>query len=212
MFDEKTSRHYFERYRQGGVPALREDNYAGAEPKLDERQMRQLDGYLEEHILPNAKAVGAHTNKWYWVYYSIGGVIDLLHRRGFSYQKPTHVPGKQDPVQQQIFPAEYKRLKARQGPNDPIYFADATPSITAFLHTAGSKRDGKKNSRPMVAGSVRISMGPSTSKRWRPRPGFTRRSMPIRPLICSRKSSPSIRKPKGFILLLTMPATIGRGR
>ncbi len=48
LFDEKTSRHYFERYQQGGLQVLLDDNYSGAEPKLDEHQMSELEGYLEE--------------------------------------------------------------------------------------------------------------------------------------------------------------------
>jgi len=48
-------------------------------------------------------------------------VTDLLHRLGFSYKKPTHVPGKQDPVQQEAFVEGYERLKAAKGDNDPIY-------------------------------------------------------------------------------------------
>jgi len=101
LFDEKTSRHYFGRYQQGGLQALLDDNYSGAEPKLDEHQMSELEGYLEEHILPDAKSVIAHIDKQYGVHYSVSGVTDLLHRPGFSYKKPTHVPGKQDPVRQQ---------------------------------------------------------------------------------------------------------------
>ena len=103
LFDENTSRHYFERYQQGGAPALLDDSYSGAEPKLDVHQMSELEGYLEEYILPDAKSVIAHIDKQYGVHYSVSGVTDLLHRLGFSYKKPTHVPGKQDPAQQQAF-------------------------------------------------------------------------------------------------------------
>ena len=92
LFDEKTSRHYFERYQQGGIPALMDDHYPGAEPKLDEHQMSELEAYLEEHIFPDAKSVIAHIDKQYGVHYSVSGVTDLLHRLGFSYKKPTHVP------------------------------------------------------------------------------------------------------------------------
>jgi transposase len=126
LFDEKTSRHYFERYQEGGLEALLDDNYTGAEPKLDEHQMSQLDAYLEEHILPDAKSVIAHIYKQYSVRYKVSGVTCLLHRLGFSYKKPTHVPGKQDPVKQQAFLEEYNTIKAAKGKNDPIYFADAT--------------------------------------------------------------------------------------
>ena len=126
LFDEKTSRHYFDRYQQGGFPALLDDNYSGAEPKLDEHQMSELEGYLEEYILPDAKSVIAHIDKQYGVHYSVSGVTDLLHRLGFSYKKPTHAPGKQDPAQQQAFLEEYEHLKANKDETDLIYFADAT--------------------------------------------------------------------------------------
>jgi transposase len=95
LFDEKTSRNYFERYRQGGLAALLKGHYPGAEPKLEE--------HLQEHILPDAKSVIAYSDCQYGVRYTFGAVTDLRHRRGFSYKTPTHVPGKQDPVRQQAF-------------------------------------------------------------------------------------------------------------
>ncbi len=42
LFDEKTSRNYFKRYQQDGIPALLEDHYPSAEPKLDEQQQSIL--------------------------------------------------------------------------------------------------------------------------------------------------------------------------
>ena len=63
LFDEKTSRHYFERYQKDGLHALMEDNYSGAEPKLDKHQMSELEGYLEEHIFTDAKSIIAHIYK-----------------------------------------------------------------------------------------------------------------------------------------------------
>ena len=43
LFDEKTSRHYFERYQKDGLHVLMEDNYSGAEPKLDAHQISELE-------------------------------------------------------------------------------------------------------------------------------------------------------------------------
>ena len=105
---------------------MQDDSYYGAEAKLDEYQMSKLDGYLKEHILPDTKSVIAHIDKQFVVHYSVSGVTDLLHRLGFSYKKPTHVPDKQDPVRQQIFIEEYEQIKTDKGKNDPIYFADVT--------------------------------------------------------------------------------------
>jgi transposase len=57
LFDEKTSRYYFGRYQQGGLQALLDENYSGAEPKLDEHQMSELEGYLEALFYKNVKFV-----------------------------------------------------------------------------------------------------------------------------------------------------------
>ena len=67
LFDEKTSRHYFERYQQGGADALLNDSYSGTEPKLNEHQLRELEHYLEVHLFADAKSVIAHIYNCYRV-------------------------------------------------------------------------------------------------------------------------------------------------
>lgn len=158
LFDEKTSRHYFDRYQQGGLQALLDDNYSGAEPKLDEHQMSELEGYLEEHILPGAKSVIAHIDKQYGVRYSVSGVTDLLHRLGFSYKKPTHVPGKQDPAQQQAFLKEYEHIKASKGKNDTIYFADATHPQHNSIPSYGWIKKGQDKELKANCGRQRLNI------------------------------------------------------
>lgn len=158
LFDEKTSRNYFNRYQHGGLAALLEDNYAGAEPKLTEQQMKTLEMYLDDHILPDAKAVIAYIEKQYKVRYSLSGVTDLLHRLGFSYKKPTHVPGKQDPAQQQAFLDEYEQLKAAKGKNDPIYFADATHPQHNSIPTYGWIKTGKEKELKANCGRQRLNI------------------------------------------------------
>ena len=158
LFDEKTSRHYFERYQQGGLKALLDDHYSGAEPKLDTHQMSELEGYLEEHILPDAKSVIAHIDKLYGVRYSVSGVTDLLHRLGFSYKKPTHVPGKQDPAQQQAFLKEYEHIKANKGENDPIYFADATHPQHNSIPSYGWIKKGQEKELKANCGRQRLNI------------------------------------------------------
>jgi len=158
LLDEKTSRHYFDRYQQGGLAALRDDNYSGAEPKLDEHQMRELDQHLQEHLLPDAQAVIAHIARHYQVRYSVSGVTDLLHRLGFSYKKPTHVPGKQDPAQQEAFLREYERLKARKGENDPIYFADATHPQHNSIPAYGWIKKGQEKELKANCGRQRLNI------------------------------------------------------
>ena len=158
LFDEKTTRHYFDRYQQGGLQALLEDNYSGAESRLDEHQMSELDAYLEEHILPDAKSVIAHIDNQYGVGYSVSGVTDLLHRLGFSYKKPTHVPGKQDPVKQQAFLGDYEQIKADKGENDPIYFTDATHPQHNSVPSYGWIKKGQEKELKANCGRQRLNI------------------------------------------------------
>lgn len=158
LFDEKTARLYFDRYQQGGTDALLDDNYPGAEPKLDASELRDLEKFLEEHILPDAKSVIAHIKKHYGVIYSLSGVTDLLHRLGFSYKKPAHVPGKQDPLQQQAFVEEYERLKAEKGENDPIYFADATHPQHNSIPSYGWIKTGQDKELKANCGRQRLNI------------------------------------------------------
>lgn len=158
LFDEKTSRQYFDRYQQGGIQALLDDNYSGVEPKLDEHQMSELEGYLEEHILPDAKSVLAHIDKQYAVRYSVSGVTDLLHRLGFSYKKPTHVPGKRDPAKQQAFLREYEQIKAAKGKDDPLYFADATHPQHNSIPSYGWIKKGQEKELKANCGRQRLNI------------------------------------------------------
>ena len=158
LFDEKTSRKYFERYQQDGLPALLDDNYSGAEPKLDEHQMSELQAHLEEYIFPDAKSVIAYIQKQYRINYSLSGVTDLLHRLGFSYKKPTHVPGKQDPAKQQAFLEEYEQIKGDKGENDPIYFADATHPQHNSVPSYGWIKKGQKKELKANCGRQRLNI------------------------------------------------------
>jgi len=158
LFDEKTSRNYFDRYQQGGVSALLDDHYPGADPKLNERQMAELEEYLEAHIMGDAKAVIAHIYQQYNVLYTVSGVTDLLHRLGFSYKKPTHVPGKQDPAKQQAFLKEYEQLKASKGANDPIYFADASHPQHNSIPSYGWIKTGKEKELKANCGRQRLNI------------------------------------------------------
>jgi len=158
LFDEKTSRHYFERYLNGGADALLADHYHGAVPKLNDSQIQQLDRYLQDHLFTDAKEVMAYIAKTYRVHYSISGVTDLLHRLGFSYKKPSHVPGKQDPAQQKVFVEEYEHLKATKGENDPIYFADATHPQHNSIPSYGWIKKGQEKALQANCGRQRLNI------------------------------------------------------
>ena len=158
LFDETTARHYFERYQQGDADALLNDNYTGAEPKLDEHQIKELERYLEDHLFTDSKSVIAHIARQYGVRYSVSGVTDLLHRLDFSYKKPTHVPGKQDTAKQQAFIEEYEHIKVTKGKNDPLYFADATHPQHNSVPSYGWIKKGQEKALKANCGRQRLNI------------------------------------------------------
>ena len=60
----------------------------------------------------------------YGVKLSVHYTRKLLHRLGFVYKKPKHVPGKADPKRQEEFVSEYRKLRANAGENEVFYFGD----------------------------------------------------------------------------------------
>ena len=72
--------------------------------------LEELTKRLEEHTYIDSKAIIAYIKKKYKVEYKASGIKDLLHRLGFVYKKPKHVPGKLDPQKQEEFVAEYEKL------------------------------------------------------------------------------------------------------
>jgi transposase len=92
------------------------------------------------------------------VSYSPTGVKELLHRLGFSYKKPKHVPGKLDPVAQEAFLQEYAQLRQTKGKNDPIYFADACHPQYNSIPAYGWIRRGKDKELKSNNGRKRVNI------------------------------------------------------
>ena len=136
LIDEVTVRNWLSKYRQGGETALLSFHYQGKESLLSIEQQQELVNYLDENIFLDSNAILRYIGKTYGVMYSPTGVKELLHRLGFVYKKPKHVPGKVDPEKQAAFIAAYEKLRKNQGKNDPVYFGDGCHpqynSIAAF--------------------------------------------------------------------------------
>ena len=126
LIDEKTVRNYFDRFCENGVGGLLNDNYKGASPKLSDDHIRSLTQHLDDTIYSDSMDIIEYIKSEYGIEYSRSGFTDLLHRLGYSYKKPKHVPGKADADAQEAFVEEYCNLKTSKGENDVILFADAT--------------------------------------------------------------------------------------
>jgi transposase len=126
MLDETTIRRYEKEYEKTGIDGLLEDHYHGSAGFLSEAEERDLEIHLRKHTQHTVKAICRYVRGTFGISYSIAGMTQLLHRLGFVYKKTKVVPGKFDSRKQAFFRKFYTALKECKGPDDRIYFLDAT--------------------------------------------------------------------------------------
>lgn len=122
LLDDETIRRHIEDYLNN--KKLRPEN-GGSDSKLSDSESRKLIIHLSEITYLYVKDVCAYVKKEYNKKYSISGMTKWLHANEFCYKKPHGVPAKADKEQQRKFIKFYKRLKAKTGAKEPIYFADS---------------------------------------------------------------------------------------
>ena len=82
----------------------------------------------------------------------------LLHRLGFVYKKPKHVPGKLDQEAQAAFVETYEKLRKNKGENDPIIFADACHPRHDSIPARGWIRRGVEKELKSNGGRRRVNI------------------------------------------------------
>jgi transposase len=158
LIDDQTVRNWLEKYQQGGVEELLTLNYQGKEPSLTAEQQNELAQHLDENIYLDSNAIRHHIETTYGVKYSPTGVKELLHRLGFVYKKPKHVPGKLDPDKQAEFIAAYEKLRKNQGENDPVYFGDGCHPQFNSIPAFGWIRRGVEKELKSNCGRERVNI------------------------------------------------------
>ncbi len=149
---------WHEKYVRGGESELITFCYAGKECSLTDAQQKELAEHLDNNTYIDSKAIAVHILKTYKIKYSPSGLKDLLHRIGFVYKKPKHVPGKLDPAKQAEFLNEYVRLRKNKGENDPIYFCDACHPQHNSQPAYGWIRKGYDKELPANGGRKRVNI------------------------------------------------------
>jgi transposase len=158
LVDESTIRNWHEKYQQGGTDELLALHYEGKACSLTDKQQEELAKHLDENTYLDSNAIRAYVKKKYKIAYSPSGMKDLLHRLGFVYKKPKHVPGKLDPEKQKEFVKEYEKLLKTKGKNDPVYFADACHPQHNSVPAYGWIRRGKDKYLKSNGGRKRVNI------------------------------------------------------
>jgi transposase len=124
LLDERTFDRYKTLYEEQGIDGLVANNYQGGSYKLGEEQTELLKKELNSKIYPTAEAVCAWVEKTFGIKYTSAGMVQTLHRLGYSYKKATSVPGKLAEEKQKAFVEMYEKKYKNVPDNEKVYFMD----------------------------------------------------------------------------------------
>jgi transposase len=148
LVDPNTVRNHFKRYREEGLAGLQHLAYRGSACELNEAALAVLDGQVQTELYLSAKDVAAWVKETFAVSYTVSGMTALLRRLGFVYKKPKLVPGKAERQAQEVFLADYEKLKKNKGESDVILFMDAVhPQHNPILGYGWIKRGEEREVR-----------------------------------------------------------------
>lgn len=103
------------------------------------------------------KDICAYVKHTFNTRYSISGMTKWLHANDFCYKKPHAMPAKADKEEQKKFIAFYKKLKAKAGKEEPIYFADSVHPQHQTHLAYGWILKGTRKEMPTTARQKRLN-------------------------------------------------------
>lgn len=158
LLDDLTIRRWHELYKSNGIKSLLKYNFTGGVGKLEIQQEHELSLHLEKQIYLTAKEITAYVEDKYGIKYSPKGMTKLLHRLGFNYKKPKHIPGKANKQAQLEFIEKYNQLKTNKAPDDKIYFMDGVHPLHNSQPAYGWIKRGKEQTLKTNTGRQRINI------------------------------------------------------
>ena len=121
-----TVRNYQRKYESAGLDGLCRFSYTGRRCSLTSAQQERLKEELSSRIYLSSQEVAEFIEKSFQLTLRVSSVRALLHRLGFSYKKPSLVPGKADRAAQENFLSMLRKLKASKTPKTKLYYGDGT--------------------------------------------------------------------------------------
>ena len=121
LLSDEAIRKHIQEYRSN--QKLRPEN-GGSTCKLSQKQTMKLLQHLEQHTYLYVKDIVAYVKVQFDVSYTIPGMTFWLKAHGFSYKKPSLVPGKANRKQQEEWLKEYHKLKQNLSETETICFMD----------------------------------------------------------------------------------------
>lgn len=154
LTDDAVRQHIKEYKRQ---KKLKPKN-GGSSETLSKQQAYLLEKHLQEHTYMFTKDIVRYVEAVFKVFYSIPGMHKWLSRHGFSYKKPTIVPGKANFLAQKEWIDQYERLKQKLSEKETICFMDGVhPTHNSEAHYGWIKR-GERKKLPTNTGRKRLNI------------------------------------------------------
>jgi len=117
----------------------------GSREKLSLEQSKKLTSNLEEHTYLYTKDIVAYVRSTFGITYGVSGMCYWLKRNGFSYKKPSLVPGKANRQMQEIWISAYYKLKQSLKKDETICFVDGVhPTHNTQLSCGWIKKGERK--------------------------------------------------------------------
>lgn len=165
LLEDDAIRRYFTRYKEGGMKELLSNKHLGRMSYLTEKELERLKEHLKNHTYQKVADIIEYVQKEFDVYYTDSGMRTVLHQLDFVYKKPEKVPYRVDEKAQKKFIKFYRKLRKKLGPEDSLYFMDAThPEHTAVPSHGWIKKGDikvlKSNPRPYrlnINGAININ-------------------------------------------------------
>lgn len=158
LLDDETLRTYLQKYQAGGVNGLLDINYSGRQTNLSDEQQARLCGELETNIHLTAHSVIEFVTHTFGVIYSVSGMRDMLHRLGYTFKKPTLVPGNPNRERQEEFVMYYEAFIESKAADEEILFIDAVHPEHNTMAAYGWIKKGQKRCLKTNSGRQRLNL------------------------------------------------------
>ena len=157
--DETTVYRYVRAFADLGLEKYLAHEQPGYWGLLSSAQLAHLCREINTTLYTDCKAIQAWLLRTYRVAYSLSGLVDLLHRLGFTYKLTTPVPCQADAVAQADFLDELAVLEAHVARGEAVlYYADAAHPTHNTRCTRAWCAVGQERPLLTVSGRERVNL------------------------------------------------------
>lgn len=157
--DSSTVHRYRTSYQLDGIEKYLCTDYQGYWGRLSSMELSELRQEVKTTLYTDSKQIRAWLENRFGIRYSLSGMIDLLHRIGFTYKQTKQVPCEADIRAQHEFLEHLESLVEQGEVNEAvIYFADGVHPTHNTRSTHAWIEKGTEREQLSVSGRDRVNI------------------------------------------------------